>query len=293
MKGIILAAGRGTRLYPLTKIVNKQLLQIYDKPMVYYPLSTLMLLGIKDILIITGPEYIDSYNVLIGDGSQLGINIKYQIQNESKGISDAFLIGEDFIGNDNVTLILGDNIFYGHGFLTPIRKRIKNFSKGSIIFGYQVKDPERYGVVEFNDNNEALSLEEKPKNPKSNYAIPGLYIYDNNVVKYSKQLKPSNRGELEITDLNNVYLNKKQLNVLLLGRGVAWLDTGTPQSMIEASNFIAYIETRQGLKISCIEEVAYNMNFISLEKLKALCHSMPESTYKDYLMEFIRLKEIR
>ena len=290
MKGIILAAGRGTRLYPLTKIVNKQLLQIYDKPMIYYPLSILMLLGIKDILIITGSKDVDLFNNLLGDGSQIGINIEYEIQDVPRGISEAFIIGEKFIGNDNACLILGDNIFYGHGFLEPIRKKIQLFESGSVIFGYPVTDPERFGVVEFNENNEVLSIEEKPKKPKSNYAIPGLYLYDNNVIEYAKKLKPSKRGELEITDLNQVYLDKKNLDVHLLGRGVAWLDTGTPNSLIEASNFISYIESRQGLKISCIEEVAFNMGYITLNKLEEIVEVMPEGDYRNYLKNFISIK---
>jgi len=290
MKGIILAAGRGTRLYPLTKIVNKQLLQIYDKPMIYYPLSTLMLLGIKEIMIITSPEYIVPFKKLLNNGEHLGISITYGTQESPNGIADAFLIGENFIGNDNVTLILGDNIFYGHGFLDPIRNKINSFKNGAVVFGYPVKDPERYGVVEFDENNNVKSLEEKPKSPKSNYAVPGLYIYDNNVIEKTKFLEPSNRGELEITDLNKVYLKENLLTVSLLGRGVAWLDTGTPESMIEASNFIAYIESRQGLKISCIEEVAYNMNYINFENLKEIVNNMPDSSYKNYLETFIDIK---
>ena len=291
MKGIILAAGRGTRLYPLTKIVNKQLLQIYDKPMIYYPLSILMLLGIKDILIITGSKDVDLFNNLLGDGSQIGINIEYETQDVPRGISEAFIIGEKFIGNDNACLILGDNIFYGHGFLEPIRRKIQFFESGSVIFGYPVTDPERFGVVEFNENNEVLSIEEKPKKPKSNYAVPGLYLYDNNVIEYAKKLEPSKRGELEITDLNQVYLDKKNLDVHLLGRGVAWLDTGTPNSLIEASNFISYIESRQGLKISCIEEVAFNMGYITLGKLEEIVDVMPEGDYKNYLKNFISIKQ--
>ncbi|MBI65414.1 MAG: glucose-1-phosphate thymidylyltransferase [Candidatus Marinimicrobia bacterium] len=291
MKGIILAAGRGTRLYPLTKIVNKQLLQIYDKPMIYYPLSILMLLGIKDILIITGSKDVDLFNNLLGDGSQIGINIEYEIQDVPRGISEAFIIGEKFIGNDNACLILGDNIFYGHGFLEPIRKKIQLFESGSVIFGYPVTDPERFGVVEFNENNEVLSIEEKPKKPKSNYAVPGLYLYDNDVIEYAKKLKPSKRGELEITDLNRLYLDKKNLDVHLLGRGVAWLDTGTPNSLIEASNFISYIESRQGLKISCIEEVAFNMGYITLDKLEEIVDVIPKGDYRNYLKNFISIKQ--
>ena len=287
MKGIILAAGRGSRLYPLTKVINKQLLQIYDKPMIYYPLSTLMLLDIKDILIITRPSDIESFENLLGDGSHLGIKISYDVQNEPKGISEAFQIGRNFIGNDNVTLILGDNIFYGHGFLKPIREKIKIHKEGALIFGYPVHDPERYGVVEFDMEYNVKSLEEKPTNPKSKYAVPGLYIYDNSVVDYVAYLKPSKRGELEITDMNKLYLDKKLLKVNLLGRGVAWLDTGTPESLFEASSFISYIESRQGLKIACLEEVAYNMGFIDFNSFKDNVLNITESSYKDYLIDLI------
>jgi len=291
MRGIILAAGRGTRLYPLTKIVNKQLLQIYDKPMIYYPLSVLMLLGIKDILIITSSKDIDLLSDLLGDGSQIGVKIQYTTQDIPRGISEAFIIGEKFIQKENVCLILGDNIFYGHGFLDPIKKKIESFESGAIIFGYPVTDPERFGVVEFNENNEVLNIEEKPKEPKSNYAVPGLYLYDNNVIQYAKKLEPSERGELEITDLNRLYLDKRDLEVHLLGRGVAWLDTGTPNSLIEASNFISYIESRQGLKISCIEEVAFNMGYISLDKLEEIVNVMPQGDYRNYLENFISIKK--
>jgi len=286
MKGVILAAGRGSRLYPLTKIVNKQLLQIYDKPMIYYPLSTLMLLDVKDIMIICSSHSLDAFKILLGDGSKFGINIDYAIQEKPNGIADAFLIAENFIGNDNSILILGDNIFYGHGFLEPIRENIANFEEGAIVFGYSVKDPKRYGVVEFDKDRRVLSLEEKPKFPKSNYAIPGLYIYDNKVCKYAKQLSPSSRGEYEITDLNKIYLRNSKLKVNLLGRGVAWLDTGTPESMIEASTFISYIESRQGLKIACLEEVAYNRGFINKVQLLNIVDEMPDSSYKDYLKNF-------
>ena len=286
MKGIILAAGRGTRLYPLTKVVNKQLLQIYDKPMIYYPLSTLMLLNIKDILIITNPKDLESFKILLGDGSRIGIKISYATQDSPKGIADAFNIADNYIGNDNVTLILGDNIFYGHGFLEPIRKIIKS-PIGATIFGYPVNDPERYGVVEFDSDYNVLSIEEKPVKPKSNYAVPGIYIYDNKVMNYAKTLTPSKRGELEITDINKIYLNNGKLKVNLLGRGVAWLDTGKPNSLFEASTFISYIEARQGLKISCIEEVAYNMGYISREKLQSIVDKLPDGSYKDYLFSFI------
>ena len=289
MKGIILAAGRGTRLYPLTKVTNKQLLQIYDKPMIYYPLSTLMLLDIKDILIIIRPEDLEIFKNLLGNGSHLGINISYETQDVPRGIADAFNIGKKFIGNNPVTLILGDNIFYGHGFLNKIRQKIREDIKGAYIFGYLVKDPERYGVVEFDNSFNVLSIEEKPKKPKSNYAVPGLYIYDNSVTELVKQISPSNRGEIEITDINRLYLKKEKLKVNILGRGVAWLDTGTPQSLFEASNFISYIETRQGLKIACIEEVAYNRKFIDFNQLKIIVSSIPESSYKDYLINLIEI----
>ena len=289
MKGIILAAGRGSRLYPLTKVVNKQLLQIYDKPMIYYPLSTLMLLNIKDVLIITNPKDLESFKLLLGDGKRIGIKINYAIQETPKGIADAFNISKEYIGNDDVTLILGDNIFYGHGFLDPIRKIIENPINGAIVFGYPVNDPERYGVVEFDSEYNVLSIEEKPENPKSNYAVPGMYIYDNSVINYAKTLKPSKRGELEITDINKIYLNNNKLKVNLLGRGVAWLDTGKPNSLFEASTFISYIEARQGLKISCIEEVAYNMGYISEKKLKEIVRKLPEGCYQDYLKSFIEL----
>jgi len=289
MKGIILAAGRGSRLYPLTQVVNKQLLQIYDKPMIYYPLSTLMLLNIKDILIITNPKDLESFKLLLGNGKRIGIKINYAVQESPRGIADAFNISKEYIGNDNVTLMLGDNIFYGHGFLEPIRKIIDNSVVGATVFGYPVNDPERYGVVEFDSDYNVISIEEKPENPKSNYAVPGIYIYDNSVMDYVKDLKPSKRGELEITDINKIYLNKNKLKVNLLGRGVAWLDTGKPNSLFEASTFISYIEARQGLKISCIEEVAYNMGYISKEELQKIVHELPEGCYKDYLISFLKL----
>ena len=289
MKGIILAAGRGTRLYPLTKVTNKQLLQIYDKPMIYYPLSMLMLLDIKDILIIIRPNDLEIFKNLLGDGSHLGIKISYEIQDEPRGIADAFNIGNFFIGDDNVTLILGDNIFYGHGFLNKIREKMKSHIDGAFVFGYSVQDPERYGVVEFDSSFNVLSIEEKPTQPKSNYAVPGLYIYDNSVTNLVKEIKPSDRGELEITDINKLYLEKGKLKVNILGRGVAWLDTGTPQSLFEASNFISYIESRQGLKIACIEEIAYNRKFIDFSELKDVVFSIPESCYKDYLINLVEI----
>ena len=286
MKGIILAAGKGTRLYPLTTIVSKQLLPVYDKPMIYYPLSTLMLLGIKEILIITTPQDKNMFEKLFGDGSKIGIKIEYATQKEPNGIAEAFIIGEQFINNDSVTLILGDNLFYGHGYLDFLRNKIEEI-KGATIFGYWVKNPQAYGVVEFNEFNKAISLEEKPRQPKSNYAVPGLYIYDNQVVQFSKKLKPSDRGELEITDLNNSYLNKNLLHVELLSRGVAWLDTGTQKNLIEAGKFIETIESRQGLKVGCIEEVAYQLGLINKNQLKKIIQEMPENDYKEYLSDLV------
>ena len=266
MKGIVLAGGAGTRLYPASQPISKILLPIYDKPMVYYPLSTLMLAGIQDILIITNETDYDNFIKLLGDGSQYGLNLKYKIQYEQKGIADAFLIGEDFISNDDVALILGDNIFHGHGFSTIMNSAIKH-NEGATVFGYTVKDPERFGVVEFDENKHVISLEEKPIKPKSNYAVTGLYFYDNNVCEYAKQLKPSARGELEITDLNRIYLEKNKLNVEILGRGFAWLDTGTHDSMLQASLFVQTMELNKGVKIACLEEIAYNQGYITKEEL--------------------------
>ncbi len=266
MKGIVLAGGAGTRLYPASQPISKILLPIYDKPMIYYPLSTLMLAGIKDILIITNETDYDNFIKLLGDGSQFGLNLHYKIQYVQKGIADAFIIGEDFIGNDEVALILGDNIFHGHGFSTIMKNALKK-QTGATIFGYTVKDPERFGVVEFDKNQKAISLEEKPLCPKSNYAVTGLYFYDNNVCKYAKELKPSARGELEITDLNRIYLNRGELNVEILGRGFAWLDTGTHDSMLQASVFVQTMELNKGVKIACLEEIAYNQGFITKEEL--------------------------
>lgn len=266
MKGIVLAGGAGTRLFPASQPISKILLPIYDKPMIYYPLSTLMLAGIKDILIITNELDYDNFKKLLGDGSQYGINLSYEIQYVQRGIADAFLIGEKFINNDNVALILGDNIYHGHGFSTIMKNAIEK-NVGATVFGYTVKDPERFGVVEFDKNQRAISLEEKPQKPKSNYAVTGLYFYDNNVCEYAKSLEPSARGELEITDLNRIYLEKGKLNVEILGRGFAWLDTGTHDSMLQASVFVQTMELNKGVKIACLEEIAYNQKFISAEDL--------------------------
>lgn len=266
MKGIVLAGGAGTRLYPASQPISKILLPVYDKPMIYYPLSTLMLAGIKDILIITNETDYENFIKLLGDGSQFGLNLSYKIQYVQRGISDAFIIGEEFIGNDDVALILGDNIFHGHGFSTMMKNAI-TANKGATVFGYTVKDPERFGVVEFDKNKKAISLEEKPKCPKSNYAVTGLYFYDNKVCEYAKSLKPSARGELEITDLNRIYLEKGLLNVEILGRGFAWLDTGTHDSMLQASLFVQTMELNKGVKIACLEEIAYNQGFATRDEL--------------------------
>jgi glucose-1-phosphate thymidylyltransferase len=288
MKGIILAGGSGSRLKPCTIAITKQLLPVYDKPMIYYPLSTLMFAGIKDVLIISTPEDTPKYKEVLGDGSRLGMNFSYEVQEKPEGIAQAFIIGEKFIGNDNVCLILGDNVFYGHGLTNTLRKA-GDLNDGAIVFGYWVKDPERYGVVDFDETGKVLSIEEKPRNPKSNYAVPGLYFYDNQVVEISKNLKPSARGEFEITDVNMEYLKKGKLSVELLGRGTAWLDTGTPESLLDAANFIATIEKRQGLKIACIEEIAYRMGFIDKSQLKAIISSMCNCYYKDYLISLFKV----
>ena len=284
MKGIVLAAGAGTRLYPASQPISKILLPIYDKPMIYYPLSTLMLAGIKDILIITNETDYDNFVKLLGDGSQYGLHLSYEIQYVQRGISDAFLIAEKFINGDDVALILGDNIFHGHGFSTIMKSAIKK-NQGATVFGYTVKDPERFGVVEFDEKGKAISLEEKPLAPKSNYAVTGLYFYDGNVCDYAKQLKPSKRGELEITDLNKIYLEKGKLNVEILGRGFAWLDTGTHDSMLQASVFVQTMELNQGVKISCLEEIAFNQGFITKEKL---LHNIEKFGNKNEYYNYVR-----
>jgi len=286
MKGIILAGGSGTRLHPLTLAVSKQLMPIYDKPMIYYPLSTLMLAGIRDILIISTPHDLPLFERLLGDGKQIGCNFQYAVQEIPNGLAQAFVIGEEFIGNDSVALVLGDNIFYGTGMHQALIDASK--SEGGTVFAYHVNDPERYGVVEFDKNNKAISIKEKPKNPKSNYAVPGIYFYDNTVVEIAKNLKPSSRGEYEITDINQVYLEQGNLNVSILNRGTAWLDTGTFESLIQAQQFVQVIEDRQGLKIGCIEEIAYIKGFISAQQLEEIAKPLLKSGYGQYLMNLLK-----
>ena len=283
-KGIILAGGSGTRLYPVTQVVCKQLLPIYDKPMIFYPMATLMLFGVTDIFLISTPQDTPRFKNIFGDGSQLGLNITYKVQDKPEGIAQAFLLAEEFIGDDPVVLILGDNIFYGvYDFLREAR----TFDGGGLVFGYYVKDPQRYGVVEFDDTGKVISIAEKPKQPKSNYAVTGLYLYDSNVVSIAKNLKPSARGELEITDVNKVYLERGDLKLVKLGRGIAWLDTGTHESMLDASEFIATIEKRQGQKIACLEEIAYRMRFVNRRQMQAIIDAMPDNDYKKYLVEVV------
>jgi glucose-1-phosphate thymidylyltransferase len=287
MKGIILAGGAGTRLDPLTKAISKQLIPVYDKPMIYYPLSTLMLAGIKDILIISTPQDLPKFKELFGDGKEIGLDISYKEQPKPEGIAQAFIIGEEFICEDSVCLILGDNIFYGHNLSITLQK-MSGLKEGACIFGYWVANPQRYGVVEFNEKNEVISIEEKPKYPKSNYAVPGLYFYDNEVVEMAKNLKPSARGELEITDINLAYLKKGNLKVELLGRGYAWLDTGTPDSLLDASNYIATMERRQGLKIGCVEEVAFRMGYIDENQFEGIIERLPVNDYRKYLKMILK-----
>ncbi|HPS57699.1 MAG TPA: glucose-1-phosphate thymidylyltransferase RfbA [Spirochaetota bacterium] len=286
MKGIILAGGTGTRLYPVTQVVCKQLLPVYDKPMIYYPLSTLMLAGIKDILIISTPEDTPVFKRVLGDGNQFGISLSYAVQDKPRGLADAFIVGADFIGKDRVCLILGDNIFYGNGLSELLRNAVK-YEDGATVFGYYVNDPERYGVVEFDEKGKAISIEEKPDKPKSNYAVVGLYFYNNDVVDIAKNLKPSPRGEIEITDVNKEYLERGKLNVQNMGRGYAWLDTGTHESMHEASTFVKIIEDRQANKISCIEEIAYLMGYIDAGRLRKLAEPLMKSGYGQYLIDIL------
>ncbi|MGN8728259.1 glucose-1-phosphate thymidylyltransferase RfbA [Hornefia butyriciproducens] len=283
MKGIVLAGGKGTRLYPMTRAVSKQLLPIYDKPLIYYPISVLMLAGIREILIISTPEDIGAYEELLGDGSRLGLNFSYRIQEKPRGLADAFIIGADFIGNDRVCLVLGDNVFYGQDF-TRLLNMAKEHREGAAIFGYPVRNPRAFGVVEFDENHNVISIEEKPENPKSSFAVPGLYFYDNDVVRIAKEIRPSARGELEITSVNNAYLEAGRLKVILMGRGMAWLDTGTPEGMLKAAQFVEAVQSRQGFYISCLEEIAWRRGFIDDAKLRAIGESLSMTDYGQYLL---------
>lgn len=286
MKGIILAGGKGTRLYPMTQAISKQLLPIYDKPMIYYPLSVLMMAGIREVLIISTPEDTPIYEKLLGSGSNLGIRIEYKVQDTPRGLADAFILGEQFIGNESVCLILGDNIFYGQDFVRQLKDASKT-KEGAIVFGYPVKDPRSFGVVEFDDNRRVVSIEEKPRKPKSNYAVPGLYFYDNNVVEIAKNVKPSERGEIEITSVNNAYLEKGNLNVILLGRGMAWLDTGTPDGMLKAAEYVEAVQSRQGFYIACLEEIAWRNKFISDAQFKEVGENLKMTDYGQYILSLI------